>query len=47
MIAETMGVPKEERQYIRRLAEKLLYIGRRTVGSAVNEGRDEPLVTAC
>jgi cytochrome P450 len=27
-IAEMMGVPKEERQYIRRLAEKLLYIGR-------------------
>ena len=28
VIAEMMGVPKEERQYIRRLAEKLLYIGR-------------------
>jgi cytochrome P450 len=28
VIAEMMGVPPEERQYIRRLAEKLLYIGR-------------------
>jgi cytochrome P450 len=28
VIAEMMGVPPAERQYIRRLAEKLLYIGR-------------------
>jgi len=28
VIAEMMGVPKEERGYIRQLAEKLLYIGR-------------------
>jgi cytochrome P450 len=28
VIAEMMGVPPSERQYIRRLAEKLLYIGR-------------------
>jgi cytochrome P450 len=28
VIAEMMGVPKEERPYVRELAEKLLYIGR-------------------
>jgi cytochrome P450 len=28
VIAEMMGVPKEDRRYIRQLAEKLLYIGR-------------------
>ncbi len=28
VIAEMMGVPREDRPYIRRLAEKLLYIGR-------------------
>ena len=28
VIAQMMGVPQEERPYVRHLAEKLLYIGR-------------------
>ena len=36
VIAQMMGVPQEERPYVRHLAEKLLYIGRQEAADAVH-----------